>query len=100
MYFAQQGDCLIKETKLPSEGLTPIDDKILVKSAVSNHTHRVVGELVSLFKKDEKIYIDAKSDFDVVHEEHKTLKIPAGQYFVDIVKEYDHFTEEARNVAD
>ena len=34
------------------------------------------------------------------HEEHNTVKVPPGKYVVRIVREFDHITRRARNVAD
>ena len=34
------------------------------------------------------------------HEEHNTVKVPPGMYVVRIVREFDHITRRARNVAD
>jgi hypothetical protein len=45
-------------------------------------------------------YIDVKKDSVLSHEEHNTISITAGIYKIGIVQEYDHFAEEARNVAD
>lgn len=98
MYFAQQGDCLIKETKIPVEA-QKILTQVLIESQVTHHAHRVTGK-AEVLKQGETLYIRAVDPFDVVHEEHKTLTIPAGEYFIDHVQEYDHLTEEARAVAD
>ena len=46
------------------------------------------------------LWIDAKEAFSVTHEEHKPVAVPCGTYEVRIAKEYDHFSEEARSVAD
>ena len=45
--------------------------------------------------------MSVKSDEAVVtHEEHNAITIKKGDYEIGIVQEYDHFAEEARNVAD
>lgn len=98
MTFYQQGDCLIKSCELPT-GLKKVASKALVASQVSGHTHRVVGP-AEVLKDGNVLYIRSKKPFQVQHEEHKALKVPAGTYRVDAVREYDHFAEEARAVAD
>lgn len=34
------------------------------------------------------------------HEEHNEVTLPAGKYRIGIVREYDHFSEMERRVAD
>lgn len=36
----------------------------------------------------------------LTHQEHGTIPLPAGEYAADRVREYDHYAEEARRVAD
>lgn len=93
----QQGDCLLKTGPVP-KGAEPTGPD-LIKSAVTGHAHRVTGS-AQVFKVGEKLFVRAPEAFDLVHEEHKTLTIPAGEYFMDNVQEYDHLAEEARAVAD
>ena len=98
MHFSQQGDCLIKESTIPSDA-KPTGSGVLVESAVTNHTHRVNGN-AEVLKSGTTLYIRSETPFHVVHEEHKTLTIPKGEYRVDAVIEYDHLLEESRAVAD
>ena len=82
----------------------PVDLKdagtnVLVASAVTSHTHAVHGAVKVLTDGTTK-YIDAAEPFELRHPEHRTLTIPAGQYRVDAIREFDHFSEEARAVAD
>ena len=42
----------------------------------------------------------APSGTEVVHQEHGAILLPSGEYKRTIVREYDHFAEEARNVVD
>jgi hypothetical protein len=95
MKYWQQGDCLIKETKIPRAAKIAKTD-ILWQGA--NHHHRVKGKF-KIKKDGDKIYLDS-SGCTLFHEEHKDIDIPKGQYFLEIVKEYDHLLEEARQVID
>jgi hypothetical protein len=49
---------------------------------------------------DGALYMRAPTGTTVVHEEHRVLEIPPGDYLIGIVREYDHFAEEARHVID
>lgn len=98
MKYWQQGDCKIQEAKHP-EGLEKVSSPILVESAVTNHTHAIHGA-AQVFTDGKTKYIDAAEPFELRHPEHHPLTIPAGQYRVDTIREFDHFLEEARAVAD
>lgn len=54
----------------------------------------------ALFEVDGIAYIEATHPFRIVHEEHKVLEIPKGKYRTHAIKEYDHFADDARAVAD
>ena len=51
-------------------------------------------------EKDGMFYIRVNKEKTVTHEEHNPVTIPPGVYRVRKVREYDHFAEEARAVAD
>jgi len=95
--YAQQGDQLFFKTEtLPSIPMEHVKDGVLVLSPVTGHAHRVVGGLVQ--KSGSQFFITGPAQ--VFHEEHKTLDIPEGHWRMDTVQEFDHLTEEARNVID
>jgi hypothetical protein len=97
MQLYQQGDCLLKTGPIPKEAI-PAGSFDLIKSVVTGHAHRVVGAAV--LKSGDRFFVRSDQPFELVHEEHKTLTLPAGEYFMDHVQEYDHIAEEARAVAD
>lgn len=98
MILYQQGDVLLKTTDIPKKA-KQVQDPVLVRSAVTGHTHSVSLQ-AEVFEYEGKKYIKAKKTFALTHQEHHTLKVPPGEYWVDAVQEYDHFAEEARAVAD
>lgn len=98
MKLYQQGDCLLKTGPIPKEALI-IQDTKLIRSQVTGHAHQVKGN-AQVLKDGERLFVRAAQPFELVHEEHKTLVIPEGEYFLDHVQEYDHLAEEARAVAD
>ena len=99
----QQGDVLIKSSKIP-QGKKKIASKngrlILAEGEATGHAHAIVSTDVTLFGNDEKKWLKVEKDCVVTHEEHGTITIPVGEYEIGIVQEYDHFEEEARNVVD
>jgi hypothetical protein len=46
------------------------------------------------------LMLAAPSGTSVTHQEHATVLVPPGNYDRSIVQEFDHFTEEAREVVD
>ncbi len=113
----QQGDVLLKKVEsIPSGKKEYKSELILAYGEVTGHCHRIVWEgnrvsiqqslptevppQIRLFTVGGKTYVEAPLPFSVVHEEHKRIDVPAGDYEVHIVREWDYDTEEARNVAD
>ena len=98
--YYQQGDVLFfpcdevkgKETK----------DGILVEGEASGHYHRVAVAEAKVYEENGVKYVQSSnpSGITVTHEEHNPVTLPPGKYRIGIVKEYDHFAEEAKNVMD
>jgi len=102
----RQGDVLIIAVNAIPEGLekVPTDNgrTILAYGEVTGHAHAVIGD-VEFLRAD----MDEMSDrflrvldehAEVVHDEHATLTLPAGDYIVRLQREYT--PEALRNVAD
>ena len=100
----QQGDVLIVSVEEMPDGksVQPEDGNyILAKGEVTGHAHRIENIAgVEFVEKDGMFYIRNKKPITVTHEEHKPVTIPSGIWKVGIVREYDHFTEEVKNIAD
>lgn len=99
MYY-QQGDVLVVSIdEIPKA--TKLDHLILQTGEVTGHAHRISNGLAELFETGSTKYLKVLSDEAVLtHEEHKPITLPKGLYKIGIVREYDHFIEEARNVQD
>lgn len=94
----QHGDILIKP--LPSgEGVPKGRQRagqVLARGEATGHAHVARGDgAVVIEGEDDQLYLDAPKGATITHEEHKTISIPAGQYRIERVREYDHFAEEA-----
>jgi len=98
----QQGDVLFKEIDPVKQPATKeITDGVIAKGDSTGHAHRIgVDAPVKLFCCDATMYLVALDTCLVEHEEHKSILLPPGTYMVYKVREYDHFTEEAREVVD
>lgn len=73
----------------------------LAEGEATGHSHRAIGADVALYETaPETIRLSAPSGCEVVHEEHKTIALPPGDYDRIVVREFDHFAEESRRVID
>jgi hypothetical protein len=97
-YF-QQGDVLAKPARIPA-GAKLLPHRVLREGEHTGHMHSAVAEDVQLFEKDGVMYARVPGGTEVTHQEHNTIFLPAGDYQIDAVQEYDHFAEEARDVMD
>ncbi len=74
---------------------------VLAEGEATGHAHRAVGDGVALYETaPDAVYLSAPLGAEVVHEEHRPITLPAGEYDRSIVAEYDHFAEESRAVVD
>jgi hypothetical protein len=96
----QQGDVTIKPVANIPGGASPLGGRVLAEGEATGHKHLAEAEDVLLFMHDGTLYMRVPSGTRVVHEEHRALDIPPGDYLVGKVREYDHFAEEVRPVYD
>lgn len=97
----QQGDVNItKISGLPTDCKT-INTDIVREGEATGHAHRIIGTDFQLCQQGQLILARIMSgDCAIVHEEHKTIKLPQGNYAFSPTVEYDHFTERSRMVRD
>lgn len=76
-----------------------LNHKRLAEGEVTGHYHEATAKDASLYDEN-GIYLDAPNGTEVTHQEHNTLEIPPGQYDRILVREFDPFEEEIRNVQD
>lgn len=99
----QQGDvfCTRIDKKIDLSKFERVKDRILARGEVTGHMHEVTTGDAVLYRNADKLIVDVLSDTaTVTHQEHGPMVLPKGQHEVHIVKEYDHFAEEAKRVAD
>ena len=103
MYY-QQGDVIIEPCKFPSDGKEVNPENrgfILARGEATGHAHALENvEGVEVVEKDGGFYIRLGNPATLRHEEHRPITIPMGEYRIRKVREYDHFSEEARAVKD
>lgn len=100
----QQGDVLIRSTTcVPKGKRVERRDRgyILVEGEVTGHAHCINDEIdLILEEASNKMFMKNDKSVAITHEEHGNVEIPAGSWEIGIVKEYDHFAEEAKQVSD
>ena len=100
----QQGDVLIEGVTVLLDGLKRVKRTkrglVLAEGEATGHAHVIADDGVELYERDGVLYLSVKNGATVTHEEHKPVTLPAGDFIVRKVREYDHFEEEAREVRD
>ena len=101
----QQGDVLFRPCDEPKGKRELVPDGIVAHGEATGHKHRVRNAKVYRIGGELYVNLDGTVTYkpkDVVHEEHDAFKLksPTGWLKVGRVQELDHFTDEAREVAD
>lgn len=101
----QQGDVLITRIDAMPTGGTVLRAKtrgyVVAEGEATGHAHVLAPEAVLEMREvDGVLYARIAGPVDLVHDEHKPVGLTEGIYRFDRVQEYDHFVEEARQVAD
>jgi hypothetical protein len=99
-----QGDVFLTESKIPT---TAVKMKLKSRGLViaegehTGHAHVVDNtDVATLYEVDGVMYLSNSEPISIVHEEHKSINVPTGEWKIGIVKEVDPFTDEIRNVQD
>lgn len=99
----QQGDILIKSTDNIPEQAEPMARRergfVLAEGEATGHAH-VIRDDVAVLEWENGMFVESAKPFTVYHEEHNPITVPAGKWWIDRVREYDHFAREARAVLD
>lgn len=98
----QQGDVLItRVNSIDTSKAEKLDHLVLAEGEATGHSHQLVDGIGQLMMLDSIMHLRVLSDnATIIHDEHKPITVPMGDYKVEIVREYDHFNEEATQVRD
>jgi hypothetical protein len=99
----QQGDVWLERTsKIPGTAKKLKHGKLAEGEATGHHHSPTNLGIAILFMDEERMFLRVKEGetAEVTHQEHGTVRVPAGDWEVGQVFEYDHFEEEARKVLD
>jgi hypothetical protein len=102
--YYRHGDIGISPLKELPSNLKTLKTNVLAYGEQTGHKHQLLEKTENQFDilEDEKgqMYLNIKQPTDLVHEEHKTITIEKGLYFISHEREYDYATEELKRVAD
>lgn len=91
----RQGDILLVPVDEIPKGLRPVPREqgrmVLAHGEVTGHAHVIEGDAVFLAEDLEEMegrFLKVEQDAELVHDEHSTLKVPAGSYEVRRQREY------------
>ncbi len=95
----QQGDVLIQRvSEVKGKKLNHL---CLAKGEVTGHYHEITKGDTELYEHEGTMFLKVKSEeAELTHQEHNTITLPKGDYKIGRVQEYDHFSEEAKQVQD
>jgi hypothetical protein len=94
----RQGDIIIQAIKELPADLKLRKNTIILYGEVTGHKHQLLKGKV-LDGKD-LIYLSLAKDSAIVHEEHNTINLKAGNYAVLRTREYDYSAKKVREVMD
>lgn len=80
----RQGDILLIESTMEM-GEKPENSDILIEGSLTGHHHRIVNGIIWKQEIDSNgvfAYVLAEDNCKLVHNEHKTIKLPPGLYEV------------------
>lgn len=110
--YLQQGDVLIFKEPIPETAIEDIRDPVIMHGE-SGHKHKLEDEGFGVIqspktkkyeiKRDPKsniIYLKIFHPTDLVHEEHKTITLPPGDYRIGQVREKGFFSDMIAPVVD
>jgi len=95
----RHGDLLLKTIETLPKNAKKINTDTLQEGEVTGHKHRLQGNFEILIQNNQK-FVNAKSQLELVHEEHNTIQIPIGMYVLVQEREFDLFDLFEREVYD
>ena len=107
----QQGDVVLKSIDKLPETAKKVEMKprgfVLAEGETTGHCHVVLDKTAELYEVGGVLYLKANNPCALQHTlpnglqaDHNPIAVDAGLWEVGIVKEYDPFQEEVRNVRD
>lgn len=113
MFIIEQGDVLFFKEEIPKTATEELQTNIVMHGEHTGHAHRLcVSDFTEMKSPKQKkfqifkdpnsnvIYLRAKEEVDLTHEEHKKIILPPGDYRIGQVREKGFFDDMINPVAD
>lgn len=100
----RQGDVMLIEAENVDHGvdkkvIEPRDGRlVLAEGEATGHAHTVCAERATLFGVDERMLLVVDEQTELTHQEHATIEVAPGSYWV--VRQREYTPQEIRRVAD
>lgn len=100
------GDVILKFEPLPEDfsSMAEVKDNCLAYGELTNHMHAIIGEPEHFelreCPKTKMRHLRVVEPVLLRHQEHEQIKLPPGDYRIDIQREYDPFEKLSRRVID
>lgn len=99
----RHGDLLLRQIEELPKGLKKLQSNILAEGEFTGHHHKIVADPIDLTLYEDaqgRKYFKLDKDANLTHQEHETITVKKGLYFVDIEQEFDPFQETINQVRD
>lgn len=104
--YVLHGDVILKLEALPEnfETMPVVKDHCLAYGELTGHLHKIIGDEGSFSVREcpetKMRHLRVVSPVLLKHQEHEQIKLPPGDYRIDIQREYDPFEKLSRRVVD
>lgn len=101
MKIYRQGDVLFKKIRsVPAGDAKKRTSGHILEGEATGHVHRVADvDAAEVLEIGEGLYLSVgDAGVGIVHEEHRTIELPRGDY--EVVRQREYSPEEIRNVCD
>ena len=97
----RQGDVLFTEVKSVPKRCKIRKNGHILEGEATGHIHRIADlDAAEVLESGEQLYlsVNAEGGVSILHEDHRTLELPAGNY--EIMRQREYSPETIRNVRD
>jgi hypothetical protein len=98
--FFRQGDVLLRKVPSIPKTAIPTSTNVIAEGEISGHQHVLKGSHQVFEMHDKQLYLEAKQDVILKHEDHNTLTLPSGCYIIESQRRYDPFEDVEEKVVD
>ena len=96
----RHGDLLIRKVSSIPKTAILTSTNIIAEGELTGHNHQIVGSHQVFETLDKQLYLEAKQDVILKHEDHNTLTLPSGCYIIESQRKYDPFEDVEEKVVD